>query len=157
MVAEKTPWPFSLQDTFTPVLAIQSRPRLDTPAEHALALHPAGLGRVTVAQRSAGAGWRENSIAVADLPYVARQLAGEADVYLAQNRFFGQRRLVSRLAQLDALFVDLDYYRTAKAGAHPHHVLGLALEALQAARIPAPSFAIASGRGLALVWLHDPV
>ena len=94
---------------------------------------------------------------VADLAYAARQLAGETDVYLTQNRFFGRRRLVSRLAELDALFVDLDYYKTEHAEAHPQHVLSLALEALQDERLPPPSFAVASGRGLALVWLHRAV
>jgi hypothetical protein len=69
----------------------------------------------------------------------------------------GHRRRVSWLAELDALFVDLDYYNTAHAGAHPCHVRDLALEELERGRIPSPSFAIASGRGLALVWLHHPV
>ncbi len=32
-----------------------------------------------------------------------------------------------------------------------------ALEALARAGMPAPSFAVATGRGLALVWLHTPV
>ena len=35
--------------------------------------------------------------------------------------------------------------------------LSLALEALQDERLPPPSFAVASGRGLALVWLHHAV
>ena len=135
---------------------LQPRPCLATPVDHALALHPAGAGRVSIARRLHG-GWREQSVPVADLAYAARQLAGETDVYLTQNRFFGRRRLVSRLAELDALFVDLDYYKTEHADAHPPHVLTLALEALQDERLPPPSFAVASGRGLALVWLHHAV
>ena len=104
-----------------------------------------------------GGQWRETSVPIADLGYVVRQLEGEPDVYLTQNRFFGRRRLVSQLAELDALFVDLDYYKTAHADDHPRHVLSLAVDALELARIPPPSFAVASGRGLALVWLHHPV
>jgi hypothetical protein len=140
-----------------PVLASRPAPRLITPADHALALHPAGLGRVSIARRLQGGGWRETSLPVGDLAYAVRHLAGEPDVYLTQNRFLGRRRLVSRLAELDALFVDLDYYKTTHADAHPRHVLDLALDALQAERIPPPSFAVATGRGLALVWLHQPV
>jgi hypothetical protein len=141
-----------------PVLASRPAPRLITPADHARALHPAGRGRVTLARRLQGGGWRETSVPVADLAYAVRHLAGEPDAYLTQNRFFGHRRLVSRLAELDALFVDLDYHKTtAHADAHPWHVLDLALDALQAERIPSPSFAVATGRGLALVWLHRPV
>ena len=136
----------------------QASPLLATPEDHALALHPAGLGRVTIARRQLGDGaWRETSLPVADLAYAVRQLAGMPDVYLTQNRFFGFRRLVSRLAELDALFVDLDYHKTRHAGSHPRHVLDLALENLQVERLPTPSFAIATGRGLALVWLHRPV
>jgi hypothetical protein len=97
------------------------------------------------------------SVPISDLGYAVRQLEGAPDVYLTQNRFLGRRRRVSRLAELDALFVDLDYYKTACADAHPRHVLSLALDALEARRIPSPSFAIATGRGLALVWLHRPV
>jgi hypothetical protein len=131
--------------------------RLGNAADHALTLHAGGRGRVSIARRLHGQGWRERSVPIADLGYVVRQLEGEPDVYLTQNRFFGRRRLVSRLAELDALFVDLDYYKTDHAEAHPQHVVNLALEALELARIPSPSFAVASGRGLALVWLHGPV
>jgi hypothetical protein len=96
-------------------------------------------------------------VAVSDLCYAVRHLAGTADVYLSQNRFVPRRRLVDQLAQLDALFADLDYYKTPHADAAPHHVLELALDALQVARLPAPGIAIGSGRGLALVWIHLPV
>src|SRR5918993_1230421 len=59
-----------------PVLASRPAPRLITPADHALALHPAGLGRVSIARR----------------------------------------RLVTRLAELDALFVDSPT-RSCRSGA----------------------------------------
>src|SRR3712207_6592018 len=95
-----------------PVLASRPAPRLITPADHALILHPAWVGRVSIARRLQVGGWRETSVPVADLAYAARHLGGEPDVYLTQNRFLGRRRLVSRLAELDALFVDLDHYRT---------------------------------------------
>jgi hypothetical protein len=140
-----------------PAALLHPRPQcLATPVDHARALHPAGRGRVTLARRFDGR-WRETSLPIADLGYAVRQLAGEPDVYLTQNRFLGRRRLVSRLAELDALFVDLDYHKTTHADAHPRHVLDLALDTLQAERIPSPSFAVASGRGLAVVWLHHPV
>jgi len=131
----------------------RSRPRLrlDGPRAHALTLHPAGIGRVTIARRLPAGAWREASVAVSDLGYAVRHLAGTADVYLSQNRFVPRRRLVDQLAQLDALFADLDYYKTPHADAAPHHVLELALDALQVARLPAPGIAIGSGRGLALV------
>jgi hypothetical protein len=139
------------------VLAFQSPSRIVTPVDHALALHPAGRGRVTLARRLDGGRWRETSLALHDLGYAVRQLAGEHDVYLTQNRFLGRRRLVARLAELNALFVDLDFHKTEHAGRHPRHVLDLAVDALERARIPHPSFAVSTGRGLALIWLHRPV
>ena len=141
----------------TSVLALPSLPlRPISPGDHASILHPAGRGRVTIARKADGR-WRETSVPVSDITYAVRHLQGEQDVYLTQNRFHGRRRLVSRLAELDALFIDLDYYKTEHGDAHPQHVLGLALEALEQARIPCPSFAVSSGRGLALIWLHRPV
>jgi hypothetical protein len=120
-----------------------------------MTLHPAGFGRVTIARRLPGGVWCEQSVGVGDVGYVVQHLADVPDVYLTQNRFFARRRLVSQLAQLDALFVDLDFYKTAHAETAPPHVLDLALDALQVARIPEPSLAVSSGRGLALVWLHQ--
>ena len=114
----------------------QAAPRLSNTVDHALALHAGGRGRVSIARRQGGGSWHETSVPIADLGYVVRQLEGEPDIYLTQNRFFGRRRLVSQLAELDALFVDLDYYKTDHADAHPQHVLSLAMEALEVARIP---------------------
>lgn len=130
---------------------------LHTPQDHAKALHPAGRGLVTLATPVNGR-WREvHRVTVADLPHVVRHFAGAADIYLTQNRFHGRRRIAA-LAELGALFADLDFYQVdnlahLKAG----HVLELALQDLEAERIPAPSFAVGTGRGLALVWLHGPV
>ena len=129
--------------------------RITGPVDHAAVLHADGRGRVTIANRDGGH-WQERSCRIDDLGYAVAQLAGRDDVYLSQNRFFGSRRLVAQLAQLDALFADLDYYQLG-LGPTPQHVLDLALEALERARLPHPSFAISSGRGLALVWLHTPV
>src|SRR5687768_3453314 len=93
------------------VLAQLARPlHLRTADDHALALHPTGRGRVTIARRFGAGSWHEASVPVSDLPYVTHQLQGEHDVYLTQNRFFSWRRLVAHLAELDALFTDLDYY-----------------------------------------------
>ncbi|WP_159718581.1 hypothetical protein [Geminicoccus flavidas] len=129
---------------------------LRSPEDHAAALHAGGRGHVTIARKHGGA-WHESAIPVPELPYAVRQLRGVEDIYITQNRFFGPRRLVAHLAALNALFIDLDYYRTPHADAHPQHVLALALEALERAEQPSPSFALDTGRGLALVWLHTPL
>ena len=120
------------------MLAQLARPlHLRTADDHALALHPTGRGRVTIARRFGAGSWHEASVPVSDLPYVTRQLQGEPDVYLTQNRMpLGCRRLVSQLAELDALFVDLDFYKTAHADSHPQHVLAVAVETLEQAKVP---------------------
>jgi hypothetical protein len=91
---------------------------IQSPEDHAAVLHRGGAGRVTIARKQ-GAAWRETSVPVTDVAYTVRQLDGLDDVYITQNRFHGPRRLVTRLAELDALFVDLDYYRTMDALTHP--------------------------------------
>ncbi|MDQ7850404.1 MAG: hypothetical protein RB148_09045, partial [Armatimonadota bacterium] len=126
----------------------QLRLPLETPEDHARALHPEGLGKVTLAVRQGGR-WLQSYHAIADLPYIVRVMAGRADVYLSQNRFWGPRR-IAHLAQLDALYADLDYYtRPELRDLRPWQVAELALQALEAERIPAPSFFVASGRGVA--------
>src|SRR5205823_763 len=39
----------------------------------------------------------------------------------------------------------------------PEHILRLALERLQEHRVPALTFAVSTGRGVALVWTHSAV
>ncbi len=77
-----------------------------------------------------------------DLPAMARQLRSTVDTYLSVNEFTGWRR-VSLLRSLRAVYVDLDGMQDLDA----------ALDVLASARMPAPSFAVESGRGLHLYWL----
>jgi hypothetical protein len=129
---------------------------LRSPTDHARVLHEDGRGRVTIAQISPGQGyWREQSVPITDLAAVLSDFAGRTDCYLTQNRFWTRRRRIVDLAKLDALFTDLDYYKTEFADWTPSLVLQAALRALDDANLPAPSFAIASGRGVALTWLHS--
>ena len=134
---------------------VQQRLPFDTPEAHATILHPTGQGKVTVARKEKN--WSEMYVPISELPYVVQQLAGYPDVYISQNRFNGPRK-IALLAQLDALFVDLDYYHNASlVGCPPEHVLEIARMALEDERLPQPSYAVNTGRGVALVWLHSPV
>jgi transcriptional regulator with XRE-family HTH domain len=109
-----------------------------------------------VAQRTGG-GWIERAYPVSALPDVLPAVAGETDVYLSTQRFWGWRR-IAQLAECGALAIDLDYHRVPELREmHPLGVLEGALDMLQRAQIPAPSLAIASGRGLYLLWLHRPI
>ena len=132
------------------------RPRILTPEDHGLALHAGGRGQITIAVRQDGS-WKEYPVPVADLPYTVRQLAGVQDAYISQNRFIGRRRTIAHLAQLGALFADIDYYNTDYGHLTPAHLLPIVFEALRDARIPTPTFAVSTGRGMAIIWRHTAV
>lgn len=71
--------------------------------------------------------------------------SGANDTYLSVNQFFGWRN-VRLLRSLRCCYADIDGTED----------LDLALEMLQEAQIPAPSFVVFSGRGLHLYWLLTP-
>jgi len=127
---------------------------------HVRYLHEGGQGNVTLARKTGlepPDDWHQRSEPAEKLYEVVPAYDGLSDVYISQNRFYGSRK-ADRLAELSALFTDLDYYNIpALARMHSLGVLELALENLERARIPRPSLAIATGRGIALVWRHEPV
>ncbi|MDP8951465.1 MAG: hypothetical protein M3N18_04355, partial [Actinomycetota bacterium] len=133
---------------------------IDAARRHGEALHPRGRpGRVAVARkdRDAPNGWREQTFTVSELPDVLAAAAGDPDTYISQQRFNGWRR-IANLRELGAMYVDLDFHkRSSYADMHPLGVLEDALIRLERERIPYPTLAIASGRGLYLIWLHTPV
>jgi hypothetical protein len=127
-----------------------------SPADHGLLLHDGGRGFVTIAQR-VNDSWRERGVRVADLGYFLRHLDPALDSYLSQNRFSRPWRRIAYLVQADALFSDLDYYATEFGHHDPRYLFDFVLQLLDDAKIPAPTFATSTGRGLALVWLHTPI
>ena len=129
-------------------------PILELPAEHVAVLHGyATVGTVQVATKNPG--WRECPVAVAELPQFLASLPLGVSVYLSQARFRGWRR-TQLLSSVNALWLDVDHYK------HGHRWNDAqALTALLRAcdegdpAVPAPSYVIASGRGLAAVWLVE--
>lgn len=138
--------------------SLPSQPYLLSPREHGTLLHgPDRLGHVALACMRPGGRWQEKVYPVEDLPEVVPFYAGTGNVYMSTQRFWGWRR-ISRLAECGSLAVDVDFYKVAAlGGAHPLGVLEDCRIALEAARMPQPSLAIASGRGLYLLWFHEPV
>lgn len=131
-----------------------------SPLAHARFLHEAGQGNVTVARKTSlepPDDWEQRSYSAEKLYEVLPSYTDLSDVYISQNRFYGPRR-IDRLAELSALFTDLDYYNVPDLSEmRPLGALELAFDNLQQAKIPPPSLAIATGRGIALVWRHEPV
>ena len=133
------------------------KPIGSSPLAHARWLHGSGKGYVTVGQKPDREPWVQDSYPVEKLYEVVPTYGGLNDVYISQNRFYGSRK-TDRLAQLSAMYSDIDYYKVpAFAAMHPVGVLDLALETLEKVMIPPPSLAMSTGRGLALVWRHEPV
>ena len=101
--------------------------------------------------------WKENSYTVEELLEILPAYYGATDVYISQNRFWRWRG-ANRVAELSSMYADLDFYnRPDLSGMHVAGVLRVAMEELDRARLPRPSYAMSTGRGLALVWLHRPV
>jgi hypothetical protein len=126
-------------------------------SDHAGMLHPEGCrGRVVIAHKD-GERWKQRSYEVSDLPEIIPAVAGLEDAYISQQRFYF-KRTITQLLQLGALFVDVDFHTVPElAGMDARGVLEDVLVALERARMPAPTMAIASGRGLYVIWLHGAI
>lgn len=134
-------------------------PMLEAALAHGKILHGYGGARPGhVAVRTSGEGSRrERAYPAGELAEVLPYYAGRSDVYISTQRFWGWRR-ISLLAECGALAVDIDFYKApGLKGSHPLGVLEDCRVALERARKPQPSIAISSGRGLYLMWLHEPV
>jgi hypothetical protein len=126
------------------------------PADHVVMLHPPGRRGVATVARG-GKRWQETAVPIADLPAFVADIAGQPDVFIAQQSFFGWRR-IAKLAQLGAAYVDLDFHRTQQwGGTSPEGVTWAVFQELDNNRIPAPSFVLSTGRGLLVLWLHGLV
>jgi hypothetical protein len=127
-----------------------------SPLAHARYLHDSGNQYVTIGRKiDRDPWWIEAPYKVEQLYRTLPNYVGLNDVYLSLNRFYGSRK---RLARLSAMYSDLDYYNISELEhMPPEGVFSLALEALEQAKIPYPSLAMSTGRGLALVWRHKPV
>ncbi len=129
-----------------------------TPLMHGEALHGEGAPRHHVVIAQAQPRWRQRAYRVETLPEVLPELAGAGDVFISQGRFWGYRREVAQLAGISALWSDLDCHNVPRLrGMHPLGVLQEALALLEQAKVPQPSLAIFTGRGLAPLWLHSAV
>jgi len=120
---------------------------LEHPPGHFDTLHRAAHGTVLVWEAlKPGKQWKKLNPGDPAIPGFMSGLAGQQDTYISINQFDGWR-LVRLLRSLRAVYVDLDGTTDLDA----------ALDALREARMPAPSLAVFSGRGLHLYWLLQPL
>jgi hypothetical protein len=118
---------------------------LSQPINHHERLHGAAHGTVIYWERRAGKD-RWSKVEPGDpVQQLISGLVGVPDTFLSVNQFYGWR-LVKLIKSLRACYVDIDGSTDLEE----------ALDLLQTARIPAPSFVVYSGRGMHLYWLLDP-
>ena len=120
--------------------------------EHILRHHAGADGWITLARRE-GERYKQYHYRPADLPKVLAEWLG-TDVYFSQNTFYRPARKIEYIRQLRSLYVDVDNYLL---NLDPEWVVGAMEISLFKDKIPEPNFIIFSGRGLALVWLLEPV
>jgi hypothetical protein len=124
-----------------------------SPEAYLRALHPpSGRGKPVVLMIDGPDKIRSAATPSELLPTIASAWA-EGTSYISLNRFHGVRR-VSRLAALNALYVDLDTYNCPSLSQLMDEALDrVILDHVSLIGLPPPSFLLDTGRGRAAVWL----
>ncbi|CUP23353.1 MULTISPECIES: hypothetical protein [Clostridium] len=78
----------------------------------------------------------------------------EENIYITLNTFFKPYRRLECIKELNALFIDLDYYKTKFT---KEQIIMNLEENYFNKTIPATNYILDSGRGLALIWLINKV
>ena len=113
-------------------------------------LHSKSKGWITKAQinLSGYKQWHYKYIELQDLDF-----SGE-NIYITLNTFFSTYRRLEYIKELNALYIDLDYYKT---GFTKEQII-MNLEANYFnKKIPTTNYILDSGRGLGLLWLINKV
>jgi hypothetical protein len=120
---------------------------LKTGQDHYERLHQAPHGVVLLWERlGQGKRWHKINPRTGSAPGLLSAHQGGVDRYMSVNEFYGWR-VIRQLQSLRSCFVDIDGYTDLEG----------ALEACQVARLPSPTLAVMSGRGIHLYWEIDPV
>ena len=136
---------FRVQDRVSHTSSVTSRWEVFCEGHcHIESLDPHGMGtRANVAGLVAFGirkhHWAEVQVPIQDAPHLAQTLAAHKDVYIAQNRFRGFRR-ISHLWQLDSLWEISTSTNTPWAGRKPDTILFWVHELLQDAHLPDPTY-----------------
>lgn len=140
--------------------AFRARVNAGTRAAHVRTLHPdlaETRGKVSLMRVSGSDGderWETRAVSVSELATSDALLWA---THVSMQRFYGARGSTS-LVQLQSLIADVDCHDKAGfRGLTPEEMAGEMIERLRAAGKPMPSYIVFSGRGLHLVWLHQPL
>ncbi|MFB5192935.1 helix-turn-helix domain-containing protein [Alicyclobacillus fastidiosus] len=120
--------------------------------QHILTHHAGADGWITLCKKD-GNRWRQYHYRVEEVSDTLSEWLG-TDTYFSQNVFYRPSRKIEYIRQLRALYVDVDNYLL---NLDPMWTIGAMEANLFGEQIPEPNFIIHSGRGLACVWLIEPV
>ncbi|MCS6131088.1 helix-turn-helix domain-containing protein [Clostridium botulinum] len=121
-------------------------------------LHTKDDGFITIAAKN-DKKYDQYHYKIDDLTYnIGKAISLNANIYMTPNSFFMPRRKVENIRKLNALYIDIDYYNIENLKTYDHKkVLAILENDYFGEDIPEPSFAIFTGRGLAVYWLIEPV
>ncbi|QQE81611.1 helix-turn-helix domain-containing protein [Alicyclobacillus sp. SO9] len=120
--------------------------------EHVLRHHAGADGWITLSRKE-GDVYKQYHYRVDDIAGVLADWLG-VDAFFSQNTFYRPSRKIEYIRELRALYVDVDCYLL---NLDPEWVIGSLEANLFQDKVPDPNLIIHSGRGLALVWLLEPV
>lgn len=120
--------------------------------KHTKVHHDKADGYITLAKKTPN-GFKQYHYRQDELAEQLSKWLGE-DVYFSQNTFYRPQRQIENIRQLRALYADIDCYLL---NYDPDWVVGKIEIELVQEKIPDPNLIIYSGRGLALVWLLEPL
>ncbi|MGR3565055.1 MAG: hypothetical protein ACU0FH_20415 [Heliomarina sp.] len=135
----------------TPALAGMST------ADYVRLLHPMdSYGKVTIGRIDAREKAEFRTYQPSTAPFSAEVMLDES-AYITLNRFNGPRSS-KKVAELNALYLDLDVWRLQDNGiSYPSGWAQKLATRLEQADLPQPSLLLATGRGLAAIWLIRPL
>ena len=103
--------------------------------------------------------WSQFHYKVEDLSNnIAKAISLEANVYITPNSFFRPFRKIENIRHLNALYIDVDYYKIEKyKKCDPGYMMNMIdNEYFESGLLPEPTFTLFTGQGLAYYWKIEP-
>ncbi|WP_297768073.1 hypothetical protein [uncultured Roseovarius sp.] len=125
-------------------------------ADYLRILHPSGSrGKVSFFVLIGKDNYATRTHEVSVAPTIAEALLDQTG-YVTLNRFYGPRN-GSNLAQINALFLDLDVHRLPGSNQPHEHWAEQFQSEVAKKNLPMPSLLTFTGRGLCAIWLLEPI
>lgn len=131
-------------------MGVQAQVQNSINLDYIFTLHSKSKGWITKAEINLNGykQWHYKFIELQDLDF------SRENIYITLNTFFSTYRRLEYIKELNALYIDLDYYKT---GFTKEQIIMNLEENYFNKSIPIPNFVIDSGRGLYLIWIINSV